>query len=92
MDPAELHLEWSGAGQLAKHPRLPGLTVEVSMTGLRSYSVAIEWPPRVPRIFFEASEVPETWTNVRHEAITLPLELRRTGPTRITCRWLEPHG
>lgn len=87
--PVRFRLGPSELARLERHPELPGLYVEVTMTGFRSYALAIDWHTRVPRIFYTAQEIPESWTPVQHDEYVLPMELRRDEELGVWCRWLR---
>lgn len=74
-------------GQLVQHPDVPKLWVEVTMTGLRRYALAVDWHPFAPRHFYNASDLPKKWKIARYERATLPLAFRRSGADTVQCVW-----
>lgn len=81
-------LNLAGTGSLQQHPRVLDMSAEVAMTGFGTYALAIEWPPKVPRIYYQIRQIYASWTPVKYQKTILPLEIRRVSLISIQCRWL----
>ncbi len=89
--PFELLTAFAHSCVTHRHPQLRSLTAEAThLVEGRRPALAFEWPPTVPRIFFDLDEVPADWVGVCHDEIRLPIQVRRSGAQAVMCQWLEP--